>query len=384
VSGIQVVPVADRVGIAAFLAAARRAQSVNPNWVEPVHDEIRALFNPRRTPFMRENAIQPFVAFRDGQPIGRIVATVDRAHLAKHKDDCGFFGFIDAIDDRDVFAALFAEAEKLLRAQGMRAIRGPFSLTINHESGLLVDGFDKPHVIHTNHAPPHYARHIEALGYAKAMDLVAYVCRPREAHILKRREHFAGLSGDPTIKNIEIHTLSLRSWRRDFPRLLAIFNDAWSDNAWATPVSDDEARFIARSILPVSKPKWMHIARYNGEDVAIAVQIPDVNEALRGLNGKLLPFGAAKLLWRVHAQGTRRTRVPMFGVAKKWRGTKAAQLATSTLFARILDDAYAADVEEIEYSWMLETNKFALNGLRRTGARLTRTFRVYERALSLG
>jgi hypothetical protein len=165
VSGIQVVPVADRVGIAAFLAAARRAQSVNPNWVEPVHDEIRALFNPRRTPFMRENAIQPFVAFRDGQPIGRIVATVDRAHLAKHKDDCGFFGFIDAIDDRDVFAALFAEAEKLLRAQGMRAIRGPFSLTINHESGLLVDGFDKPHVIHTNHAPPHYARHIEALGY---------------------------------------------------------------------------------------------------------------------------------------------------------------------------------------------------------------------------
>ena len=138
------------------------------------------LFNPRRTSFMRENLIQPFVAFRDGEPVGRIVATVESAHLAKFDDGCGFFGFLDAIDDADVFAALFAEAEQFLRAQGMRIARGPFSLTINHESGLLVHGFDQPHVVHTNHSPPHYAGHVERLGYVKAMDSVAYVCRVAE------------------------------------------------------------------------------------------------------------------------------------------------------------------------------------------------------------
>ncbi len=378
-SDVKVAPVADRAGMAAFLAAARRAQSVNPQWVEPVHDEIRALFDPRRTPFTRENAIQPFVAFRGGEPVGRIVATIDRAHLAKHKDDCGFFGFIDAIDDDAVFAALFQEAEQFLRAKGMKAARGPFSLTINHESGLLVDGYDQPHVVHTNHAPPHYARHIEALGYKKAMDLVAYVVRPQEA---MTPERLARLSGDQTVREIEIQTLSLASFGRGFPRLLALFNDAWSDNIWATPVSDEEAKLIARLMLPVAKPKWMHIARYKGEDVAIAVQIPDVNEALAGLNGKLLPFGAAKLMWRIHVRGTKRTRVPMVGVARKWRGSKPALLASSSLFARAIEDARKAGVEQIEYSWMLETNHFALNALKRVGARLSRTFRIYERALS--
>jgi hypothetical protein len=378
VKEVKVVPVVDRAGIAAFIAAGRRAQSVNPHWVEPVHDEIRMLFNPRRAPFMRENDIQPFVAVQDGEPVGRIVATVHRAHLAIHKDDCGFFGFIDAIDDRAVFAALFAEAEKFLRAHGMRMIRGPFSLTINHESGLLVHGFDEPHVVKTNHAPAHYAQHIEALGYNKAVDLVAYVCRVAESDFPTR---VARLMASPGAPNIEVYSLSLRSWNRDFPRLLRLYNDAWSENSWATPVSDEEAHFIARLSLPVSKPGWIRIARYKDEDIAACVQVPDVNEALRGLGGKLLPFGVVKLLWRVHIRGTRMARVPIVGVARKWRGTKVAMLAVSRLFARSIEDARNTGVEEVEYSWMLEDNHFALNTMPRLPARHTRTFRIYERAL---
>jgi hypothetical protein len=379
VNEIKVVPVVDRAGISAFIAAGKRAQSINPHWVEQVHDEIRTIFSPRRPPFMRVNTVQPFVAFRDGLPVGRIVATVDRTHLARHKDDCGFFGFVDAIDDDAVFAALFAEAEKFLRAEGMRIIRGPFSLNINHESGLLVHGFDEPHVVRTNHAPPHYARHIEALGYKKAVDLVAYVCRVAQSGFPAR---VARLAASPTAPKIEIHSLSLRSWSRDFPRLLSLYNDAWSENSWAIPVSDEEARFIARLTLPVSKPGWIRIARYKGDDIAAVVQVPDVNEALRGLGGKLLPFGAAKLLWRVHVRGTRMARVPIVGVAKKWRGSKVAMYAVSRLFARSIEDARKAGVEEVEYSWMLETNHFALNTMRHLPARHTRTFRIYERALA--
>jgi hypothetical protein len=377
-TGVTVVPVSDKAGISAFIAAGRRGQSVNPRWIEPVHDEIRTLFDAKRAPYMRENAIQPFVAFRDGEPIGRIVATVERAHLAKHDDGAGFFGFIDAIDDGEVFAALFGKAEAFLRDQGMRVARGPFSLTINHESGLLVSGFDQPHVVHTNHSPPHYARHVEALGYRKAVDLVAYVAKLADLDFPAR---VAKLMKSPTAPKIEVTSLTLRHWNRDFARVLDLYNDAWADNSWATPISLEEARLVAKLTLPVAKPHWIRIASRDGEDIAVAVQIPDVNEALAGLDGKLLPFGFAKLLWRVHVRGTRMTRVPMVGVARKWRGTKLAMLAVSVLFARAIEDARAAGVEETEYSWMLEHNHFALNVMHRMGARLTRTFRIYERDL---
>jgi hypothetical protein len=374
-SELKVVPVDDRAGISAFIAAGRRAQSINPQWVEPVHEEIRMTFDRRRAPFLRENVIQPFVAFRDGEPVGRIVATIHAAHQKKFNDACGFFGFIDAIDDHAVFTALFAEAEGFFRERGMRLARGPFSLTINHESGLLVHGFDQPHVVRTNHAPPHYAAHVEELGYRKAMDLVAYLCRVADAE--PKRVDSVVERGP----QLDFHRLSLFTWNRDFPRVLALYNDAWSDNEWATPVGEEEAKFIARLMLPACKPHWIRIASYKGEDVAIAVHIPDANEALQGLHGKLLPFGFARFLWRIHVRGTKMTRAPMTGVARKWRNTKIGALAVSALVAKTVQDAREAGVEAIEYSWMLESNTEAINGVRTLPARHTRTFRIYERTL---
>ena len=377
-SELRVVPVNDRSGISAFIAAGRRAQSINPHWVEPLHEEIRMTFSPGRAPFLRENVVQPFVAFRNGEPVGRIVATIETAHLKKFGDGCGFFGFIDAIDDQAVFAALFAEAEQFLRARGMQVVRGPFSLTINHESGLLVYGFDHPHVVKTNHSPPHYAMHIESLGYRKVIDLLAYVCRVADAKLPTRVREVATRLVEP---RLDFHQLSLMSWSRDFRRVLALYNDAWSDNEWATPVSAEEARFIANLMLPACKPAWIRIASYKGEDVAVAVHIPDANEALRGLHGKLLPLGFAKFFWRIHVGGTKKTRAPMTGIAKKWRNTKIGALAVSGLVAQTLEDARAAGVEEIEYSWMLESNAEAIKGVLALPGRHTRTFRIYERSL---
>lgn len=375
---VQVVPIGDRAGLDAFISAARRAQAGNPRWVEPLHDEIRMTFDSRRAPFMREHVVQPFVAFRGADPVGRIVATIDGRHIAKFNDGCGFFGFIDAIDDAEVFRALFGAAERFLKDRGMGIVRGPFSLTINHESGLLVHGFDEPHVVRTNHAPPHYARQIEALGYSKAIDLLAFACRPSESRLPERLAHILSAAGAPPIA---FHRLSLRNWGGDFRRVLALYNDAWSDNAWATPVSEDEARLIARMTLPVARPGWIRIATFNGEDVAVAAQIPDANEALASLHGRLWPFGAARLLWRVHVQGPRRTRAPITGVARKWRNTRVAAFAVSGLVARSIEDARKARVEEIEYSWILETNARALNGVRSLPARHSRTFRIYEKRI---
>jgi GNAT superfamily N-acetyltransferase len=365
--------------VAAFMAAGKRAQTGNARWVEPLRDELLKVFDKKRSPLMLENEIQPFVAFLDGQPAGRIVAVVNRAHLEKYHDACGHFGVIDAIDERGVFAVLLQQAADFLRARGLRRMRGPFSLSINHEAGLLVKGFDQPHVVRTNHAPPYYERHIEALGLRKAMDLFAYVCRIAETDFPERVAKTANRFD--SAKEIQTYGLALTRWPTEFSRVLRLYNDAWKNNWSSIPVSNAEARLIADLTLPVAKPSWIRIAQWRGEDIAVVAQIPDVNEALVGLGGKLWPSGWARLLWRIHGCGTRMTRIPMIGIASRWRGTRIGSMAVSLLLAEAITKARGAGIEETEISWMLETNHAMLNLARSLPAHHTRTFRIYEREL---
>jgi len=376
---LQVREVHSAADVDAFIEAGRRAQMANSRWVEPVRDEMRFALDKKRSPLMLENEIQPFVAFRDGEPVGRIAAVVDRAHLTKFKDACGHFGLIDAIDDRAVFAALFEAAADFLRRRGLDRMRGPFSLSINHEIGVLVEGFDQRHVVRTNHAPPHYGRHIEALGLRKAMDVFASVCKIAQSDFPERVAALARRF--PPAKEIRTYGLSVSRWSRQFPRVLDLYNDAWSQNWSSTPVSPAEAKLIARLMLPVCKPSWIRMAQWRGEDIAVVSQIPDVNEALKGLDGRLLPFGFARVLARIHGRGTRMTRIPMIGVASRWRGTRIGSIAVSLLLAEAIAQARKAGVEETEISWMLETNHAVLNLVESLPAHPTRVFRIYERDL---
>ncbi|MCI0599044.1 MAG: hypothetical protein L0Y60_05925 [Beijerinckiaceae bacterium] len=362
--------------IAAFIAAGKRAQSCNTHWIEPLHYETFQVFDRKRSPLMLENEIQPFVAFRDGQPAGRIVAVVNRAHLEKYNDDCGHFGLIDAIDDRELFAALLESAASYLRARHLRRMRGPFNLSINHEAGLLVEGFDQPHVVRTNHSPSYYGRHLEALGLRKAMDLLAYVCRVAESDFPGRVAKISCRVGND--KQVETYGLSLWHWRSELTRILALYNDAWRNNWSSVPVSGAEAKLIAKLSLPVANSSWIRTARCRGDDIAILTQIPDANEALDGLGGGLLPLGWLRLLWRIHGRKMHRTRIPMIGVASRWQGTPTGAMAVSLLLSEAIRKAQQAGIQEMEISWILETNFAMLNLVQSLPARHTRTFRVYE------
>jgi len=378
-SAVEIREVQGKRDLDAFIAAGHRAQSVNPHWVAPLHTELQMAFDAKHSPLMQENAIKAFVALQDGEPAGRIAAIVNRAHLAKYKDATGHFGLIEAIDSQPVFASLIETASAFLKSHGLSRIQGPFSLTINHESGLLVEGFDAPHVVRTNHAPPHYHKHIEALGFSKSMDLLAAVCRIADSDFPERVARlvarFAGA------REMRTYGLTLANWNTRFPLVLDLYNDAWQFNWGSTPVSPAEARMIANLTLPVAKPSWIRIAEWQGEPIAIVSQIPDVNEAMKGLDGHLLPFGFAKLMWRIHAQGTRMTRLPMIGVASRWRGTRVGSIGVSLLLAEAIQQARKAGVEEMEISWMLETNHAILNLVASLPAHPTRRFRIYEKAI---
>src|SRR5262245_21062239 len=171
---LEIRPVRTRRDMKAFIRAAYRAQGGNPHWAPALDMEAHEFFNPKHSPFAKENEIECYVALRDGEPVGRIAAILNRAHLAYHNDQAGHFGFIEAIDDPEGFKALAGEAERFARARGLKRMMGPFSGSINHEVGILIEGFDQTHMVRTNYAPPYYARQLEALGFSKAMDLVAF------------------------------------------------------------------------------------------------------------------------------------------------------------------------------------------------------------------
>lgn len=366
-------------GLGAFITAARQAQACNTRWVEPLHLELRWAFDPRRSPLVTENEVHIFVAFMDDVPVGRIATIVNPSFLERHGCGTGHFGFIEGIDDPRVFSGLLDAAAATLRKAGLRRMQGPFSLSINHEAGLLVEGYGEPHTVRTNYAPPYYAKHLESAGCHKAMDLLAACCRVGQATF---PAEVAAIAAKTAIaERITTRGLSLAGWWSSFPRVLTLYNDAWSQNWGSVPVSEAEARMIARLMLPISKPEWVRIAEWQGEPIAVVAQIPDVNEALAGLDGRLLPFGFATLLWRVHVRGTKRTRIPMIGVASKWRNTRVGALAISLLLAESIELARRSGVEEIEISWMLETNRAVLNLVERLPAHTTRRFRIYERSI---
>ncbi len=366
-------------GLGSFLDAARRAEAGNPRWVEPLHLDYRLAFDPGRSPLVTENEIRTFVAFKDDVPVGRIATIVSPAFLERHGSRTGHFGLLEGVDDPRVFTSLLDTAAATLRRAGLRSMQGPYGVSINHEAGLLIEGFEQPHTVRTNHAPPYYAKHLESAGCRKVMDLLAACCTVDQPRFCS--EVAAVTAKASCASRISTQGLSLATWRSGFPRVMKLYNDAWQRNWGSVPVSEAEARMIARLMLPVSKPGWVRLAEWKGEPIAVVAQIPDVNEALAGLHGRLLPQGFATLAWRLHVRGTRRSRIPMIGVAPKWRGTRVGALAVCLLLAEAIEQARRGGVEEIEISWMLETNRAVLNLVGRLQARITRRFRIYERSI---
>jgi hypothetical protein len=378
---LEIRSVRTRRDMNAFIRAAFRAQGANPKWVPSLDMEAHEFFDPKHSPFARENEIECYVALREGEPVGRIAAIVNRAHLAYHKDQTGHFGFIEAIDDPAVFRALTDQADRFIAARGLTRLMGPFSASINHEVGILIDGFDEIHMVRTNYAPPYYARRLEALGFRKAMDLLAFGAETGTAvDDYLRRIRAVDLAWKQR-ERLRTYGLSYRNWFSSFRRLLELFNDAWAENWGAVPISSAEVDFIAKLMLPVIKPSWIRIAEWHGEPIGIVAHIPNANEAFAEMKGRLLPLGWWHLMKRIHITGTRTSRIPIAGTVKKWRNSRVGHMAMSRMMLETFEIARANRIKMVEISWVLETNVPAIQGIEFFGSHPIRKFRIFERAL---
>jgi hypothetical protein len=371
-----------------FTSVAAIAQSANPRWAQTLDIEASLFFNARLSPFVKRNPIERFVAYRGERPVGRVAAVHDLEHLACHHDSNGHFGLLEAIDDPDVFKALMSAAERWLSSRGLFAISGPYNLSINHEVGLLVKGFDEPHTVKTNYAPPYYSRYLEAIGYTKVMDTYAQNVLVRPA--LAYAQHVRKIEAKRAPRGFSTRKLSFGTWRRSFVKLLQLYNETWAMNWNAVPMAPDEAEALANAMLPVVKPDWVEIAYLDEEPIAIMAMIPDINEIVLPFRGRLLPFNWIRLLWGLHVRGVTRARMPLLGVLPQWQRHPAGALAPSVLMAGAIETAARNNLTTIELSWILEANdgiaRLIGQGMRRRtpGAVQdpSRVFRIYGKSLT--
>lgn len=377
---LAITPAAGRADLAAFVDLLWEVYADDPHWVPPLRGDARALVaGEQRNPYFGHAEVQCFLARRRGRVVGRIAAHVDRLVLER-RQGLGLWGLFEvAEDDAEAGAALIATAEDWLRARGMTRAQGPMSLSIWDEPGLLVDGFESPPAVMMGHHRPAYAGMIAAAGYAGVKDLHTWeldISRPFPE--LVQRIIAAG-ERNPKIR---VREADARRIDAEAKLVLDILNEAWSDNWGFVPLTDAEIAFAAKKLRPVMFPDLIRIAEVEGQPVAFMLTLPDVNELTRDLDGRLFPFGWAKLLWRLRTPKVRRMRVPLMGVRKHLQGTRMASLLAFMMieYTRRASVAnYGASRGEI--GWILEDNEPMRSIAKAIDAHITRTYRIYEKDL---
>jgi hypothetical protein len=377
---VEIVPVKTEAEKERFVRVPMRvaAKARDPKWISPLIMERMEALTPKTNPLWEHMDAQLWIARRDGQDVGRISAQIDHLAPTDPKNPAGYFGMIHAEDDPEVFQALFAVAEAWLKEHGVKQALGPFNMSVNEETGLLVDGFDTPPQVMMGHDQPYVASRIEALGYAKIKDVYAYRIKlSTDMPAAVRRRVDRAIPAGVTLRQ-----LNFKNYEPEVRAMTEIMNDAWSDNWGHTEITEAETRQLAKSMRPVINEKLVWFADIDGESAGFGVTLPNVNEAIRDIGGKLLPFGWAKLLWRLKVSGVKTARVPLMGVKRKFARDFRGQLLPFLLIDKMRAEALKAGIEEVEMSWILEDNKPMRAIIEAVGSERYKTYRVYQKQLA--
>lgn len=362
-----------------FIHAPYRIYADDPNYVPPLEFELAARLDGRKNPGLKSSPHRLWVARRDGEPVGRVSAIMNAAHLERHHDGAGHFGFLEAPNDPELFAALIDTAASWLRDQGATKIAGPFNFSVNEECGMLIDGFDTPPYFMMPHHRPYYTERMEGLGFSKAVDMHALSWFPRRDFIPEKRLAFVEKALGKA--NVEIRTLKAGDLLGDIRTIVDIYNDAWSDNWGFIPFGEEQARHMASELKPIIEEHNVVLCYYNGEPAAFGLVLPNLNRIARDFNGRLLPFNWAKLIWRLKIKGSDQSRMPLMGVRKKLQKKPVGAAFAYKIIDMVNGSNIDHGVTHSELSWILETNESMLSMLLDMGATIYKTYRIYEKPL---
>jgi hypothetical protein len=373
---ISLVQVKNRKTLNDFIRLPWSLYANDPMWIPPLLLERRMHLSPKN-PYFEHAKFCSWVAYQGGKPVGRISAQIDRLHIDRHQDATGFFGMLEAENNGRLFRTLLSEAETWLSNRGMLRIYGPFNLSINQELGLLVDGFGTPPSMMMGHACPYYGDRIEEAGYRKTKDLLAYsinstVEMPAAAKSILAR----------TRNRIHIRNINMSNLISELETIRDIFNDAWSQNWSFVPFTNREFEHLGKDLKMLADEELIKIAEVDGNPVAFIVVLPNLNEAIRDLNGRLLPFGWLKLLWRLKVTYPKSARIPLMGVRCRFHDSIMGAALAFSVISSVQKHGINRGIKELELSWILEDNRGMRAIIESIGGLVYKTYRIYSKQLA--
>lgn len=378
-ANVSIRPVRTKRELKRFVKVPFALHRDRPQWVAPLVFERMEFLNREKNPYFEHAEAEFFLAERDGEAVGRITAQIDHRWDSYQGGSDAMFGFFETANDPEVAAALLGAATEWARGRGRGRILGPMDFTTNDEIGILIDGFDRRPMILEPWHPPHYRELIEAEGLAKAMDVQMWELQFGD---LKQGESF-----DPSIhaaaekalgdEGIVIRNMRKREMADEVRRFMDVYNEAWGDNWGFVPITDAEVEFQAKNLKQVIDEDWAYMAEKDGEVVGAALTLPDINQVLAKLNGRLLPFGWLRFL--LGKGKVDQLRVLALGVKHDYRHSGVA----AGLYLKHLETAAApGKIEGGEMGWILETNGPMNRAMEGMGGKVVKKYRLYEKALS--
>jgi GNAT superfamily N-acetyltransferase len=374
---LEIRPVARRRDLRRFIALPWALYRNEPRWIPPLRSEVGKRLDREHHPFFEHADAEFLLAWRDGEPVGRITAQVDHRFNEFQHNRWGMFGFFECEDSQETAHRLLAAADGWLRERGCDLMVGPMDFTTNDECGLLIEGHERPPIILSAWHHPYYQALLEAEGLEKAMDLFMWSLhisgrsRVRDA-IWRMAEKVESEHG------IVVRSLRKRDLDAEVARFLEVYNEAWERNWASVPLTEAEVHHYAKELRPILDENWAYLAERadTGEVVGAALTLPDYNQVLAHLNGRLLPFGWAKVLY--YRRKIDAVRVFALGVKPAYQHTGIA----ARFYQLHFDAAERTPQKGGEMGWVLETNRAMNRAMEGMGGRIVRRFRVYQRSLA--
>ncbi|MDP9188544.1 MAG: hypothetical protein M3O25_04775 [Actinomycetota bacterium] len=385
--GIEVRPVAGRAQMTKFIKLPFRLHE-GTVWVPPLVSERRRFLDRSKNPFFAHAEAEYFLAWREGDVVGRITAQIDERWDQFQGGKDGMFGFFECENDPETATELFEAAAGWLRERGRERLLGPMDFSTNDECGLLIDGYEIAPLILQPWHPPYYAELVEAQGMTKSMDLLMWWLQLGEQ--MYREDGFHPMIHEVARKVTEEHGVTIRDFRKkdleaEINRFIEVYNVAWEENWGFVPITEDEVRAHAADLKPVFDERWGFIAERDGEVLGAALTLPDINQVLKRMNGSLLPFGWLTFLRASHSPqgvntpraGIDRVRVFALGVKPEHQHLGIA----AAFYIRCLARSKELNQPQGETGWILEVNKPMNRAMEGMGGKVIKKYRLYERAL---
>lgn len=375
-SEINVIPVESDYDKKRFIEFPYKLYAKDSNWVEPLRFDVKNNLDTKKNPFYSHARLKMWIAVKNAEVVGRIAAIINDNHNSFHNEKTGFFGFFESIDDKSVSAPLFDSALGFLRDEGMKTARGPVSPSTNDECGLLVSGFDKEPVMLMPYNPPYYEELLTSYGFAKAKDMYAFWISKdviKDQKMMDKLERITEMIKKR--EGIVYRNLNMKDFNNEVRRVKEVYNDAWSRNWGFVPLTDDEIDHLAKNLKMAVDPDFVQFADIDGKPVGFSLTLPDINQAIKGLNGKLFPLGVFKFL--ANKKKINRLRVIIMGVKKDYQ-----KMGIDAGFYRdVIKAGNRKNYTGAEISWVLEDNLAMVQTAEKLGAKIYKILRIFDKEL---